>query len=610
MCGIVGYIGNNQAVPVLFEGLNKLEYRGYDSSGIAVLDAKNKISINKRKGRLKNLEKELLGKHPVGVVGIGHTRWATHGAPSDVNAHPHSNTKGDIVVAHNGIIENYLKIKEWLSSKGYFFKSQTDTELIAHLIDYYYKGENTLLDAVQSTIRHLVGSYGLVIMAESNPEQLIAVKKDSPLVIGIGENENYIASDAAALLKYTRDVYFLEDGEIAVVSKENIDIMDSYGIPVFRDVFHITWDIEAVEKGGYPHYMLKEINEQPKALKDTLNARLSEDGFDFSDLNLSEEYLNSFSRIVFIACGTAYHAGLVAKYMYEKMIRVPVEIDVASEYRYRSPVVTKNDLVIVLSQSGETLDSIAAMRMAKSMGATIIAITNVVGSVISREADAAIYTIAGPEIAVASTKAYTTQLMCLSMLGLWLSEKRNTLTKEQVNGYIKDLKKIPEIATEALKSEEKLMRIASLFSSREDVYFLGRNIDSAIAMESSLKLKEISYIHSEAFPAGELKHGPIALIEEGTLVIVIGTQSKLYEKTASNIKEVKARGAYVLGVCSEGEKIISDVCDETIFIPKVSDEFMAMPGVIPMQIFSYYCAVERGFDVDKPRNLAKSVTVE
>ncbi len=610
MCGIVGYIGEQQAVPVLFEGLNKLEYRGYDSSGIAILNKDNKITVKKRKGRLKILEKELLGKHPEGVVGIGHTRWATHGAPADVNAHPHANSRGDIVVAHNGIIENYIKIKEWLSSKGYSFKSQTDTELIAHLVDYYYKGETTLLDAVQSTIRHLVGSYALLIMSANNPEQLIVVKKDSPLIIGIGENENFIASDAAALLKYTRNVYYLEDGEIATVTKDSIDIMDSYGIPVFRDVFHVTWDIEAAEKGGYPHYMLKEINEQPKALRDTLNARLTEKGFDFCDLKLSEDYIKSFSRIVIIACGTAYNAGLVAKYMYEKMLSVPVEIDVASEYRYRNPVVGKNDLAIVISQSGETLDTIAAMRMAKAKGATIVAITNVIGSVISREADAVMYTVAGPEIAVASTKAYTTQLMCLSMFGVWLGEMRSSLSKEQVENYINDLKKIPDIANETFQSEEKLMRTASLFSSREDVYFLGRNIDSAIAMESSLKLKEISYIHSESFPAGELKHGPIALIEEGTLVVVIGTQSKLYEKTASNIKEVKARGAYVLGVCSEGENLISDICDEIIFIPKVNDDLMAIPAVIPMQLFSYYCAVERGLDVDKPRNLAKSVTVE
>lgn len=604
----MGYIGPKQVTPILLGGLEKLEYRGYDSAGIAVVEPGG-IKVRKKKGRLSNLVDSIADERFTGVVGIGHTRWATHGAPSDINAHPHCNKSGTIALIHNGIIENFQKIKEWLSAKGYSFVSQTDTEMIVHLVDYYYKGD--LLDAVQNAVHHLVGTYALCVVCSDSPDEIIVVRKDSPLVLGVGNGENYVASDVPALLEHTRDVYFLNDGEMAKITRDSIEIMDCYGIPIEREVFHVDWDATSTQKGGYPHYMLKEIHEEPKALHDTLFTRLSDDGaLNISDLGLSDERIKSLERILIVACGTAYHAGLVGKYTFEKLLGIPVDVDVASEFRYRNPPIKQGDLVIVVSQSGETIDTRAAMRLAQEKGATALAITNVVGSVISREADAVMYTLAGPEISVASTKAYVTQLMCLDILALAFAHIRGDIDETRYQYYIEELKKIPDIAEQSFAVDEKVKRAAHQHSNLSDVYFFGRNIDSALALESSLKLKEISYIHSEAFAAGELKHGPIALIEDGTLVIAIATQSALFEKTASNIKEVKARDATVLALCPERGGIIEQAADETIILPAVDDLFAAMAAVIPMQLFAYYCAVERGLDVDKPRNLAKSVTVE
>ena len=610
MCGIVGYIGPRQAVPVLLEGLEKLEYRGYDSAGIAIYN-EQELQVCKKKGRLSVLRETLKQEGtPSGTCGIGHTRWATHGAPSDLNAHPHTNIDNTIAVVHNGIIENHAKIKEWLSLRGYSFRSQTDTEVIAHLIDYYYEGN--LLEAVQEAVQHLSGSYALCIVSAHHPDEFIAVRKDSPLVIGLGKGENFIASDTPALLKYTRDVYFLEDGEVARITRDGVDIFDAYGIPVFRDVYHVDWQVEAAEKGGYPHFMLKEIFEEPRALKDTLSARISENGeLNFDSIGLTKEIVEAAGRIVIVACGTAYHAGLAGKYFFERVLGMPVEVDIASEYRYRKPQIRTGDLFIAISQSGETADTLAAMRLARANGAKILAITNVVGSTLSREADVAMYTLAGPEIAVASTKAYTTQLMCLILLMLRIGSLKDILAEAEYKEILTALLLVPQAAKKVLEeSEMAVKRAAHRHSTADDAYFLGRNLDYVVAMEGSLKLKEISYIHAEAFAAGELKHGPIALIEEGTLVIVVATQPSLYEKTASNIKEVKARGARVLSICPQDASLVRDISDEVVDIPKVHELLMPILAVIPAQLFAYFCAVERGFDVDKPRNLAKSVTVE
>ncbi|MHB1315160.1 MAG: glutamine--fructose-6-phosphate transaminase (isomerizing) [Christensenellales bacterium] len=609
MCGIVGYIGPRQAVSVLLEGLEKLEYRGYDSAGIAV-NGQQELQLCKKKGRLSVLKETLAQEGtPAGTCGIGHTRWATHGAPSDINAHPHTNIDHTIAVVHNGIIENYMKIKEWLSLRGYSFRSQTDTEIIAHLVDYYYEGN--LVEAVQEAVQHLSGSYALCIMSTRHPEEFVAVRKDSPLVIGLGQGENFIASDTPALLKYTRDVIFMEDGEVARITVESVDIVDAYGIPVSRDVYHVDWQVEAAEKGGYPHFMLKEIFEEPRALRDTLSARISENGeLNFDGIGLTKEMVQNAGKIVIVACGTAYHAGLSGKYYFERVLGIPVEVDIASEYRYRAPLIRPGDLFIAISQSGETADTLAAMRLARANGATILAITNVVGSTLSREADAIMYTLAGPEIAVASTKAYTTQLMCLVLLMLQIGRLNNILSEKDSKELIAALRLVPGAAAQVLESEMAVKKAAYRHSTAVDVYFLGRNLDFVVALEGSLKLKEISYIHAEAFAAGELKHGPIALIEEGTLVIVVATQPALYEKTASNMKEVKARGARVLAICPAEAALVRDIADEVIDLPQVHELLMPILAVIPAQLFAYYCAVQRGFDVDKPRNLAKSVTVE
>ena len=606
MCGIVGYIGSNNASEIIIEGLKKLEYRGYDSAGVAII-SQDKLVIAKKKGRLKVLV-DFLEKKPIeGMVGIGHTRWATHGAPSDENSHPHTSMSGDIAVVHNGIIENYMRLREWLISKGYLFTSQTDTEVIAHLIDYHYEGD--LMEAVQESLRQLEGSYALGITSIKHPDILIAARKDSPLIIGIGENENFIASDIPAILAKTRNIYLLEDKEIAIIKKESIEIFDEYAMAVDREIFKVEWDVESAEKGCYKHFMIKEICEEPKALNETLSPRLKNSQV-VLDIDIDEDQIKNMRRIIIVACGTAYHAGLVGKYAIEKTLGVPVEVDIASEYRYRSPVVNCDDVFIIISQSGETADTLAALRMAKSKGAKIIAITNVVGSSVSREADSVFYTWAGPEIAVASTKAYTTQLLSLYLIMIKMGVVRGDIDSDMQKNMVKALSEIPNQAKQILENKDAIKKIAHRHYAVEDAYFLGRNLDYAVAQEGSLKLKEISYIHSEAFAAGELKHGPIALIEDGTLVIIVGSQENLYKKTASNIKEVKARGAHVFSICSKNAHPLIELSDEYILIPETLDIFMPILSVIPTQLFAYYCSVERGIDVDKPRNLAKSVTVE
>ena len=608
MCGIIGYIGPKEASPILIDGLSKLEYRGYDSAGVATFDGEA-LSIRKKKGRLSILEGELAVDPAKGNVGIGHTRWATHGEPSDVNSHPHFNRAGDIAVVHNGIIENYLRLKEWLHHKGYTFTTQTDTEVLAHLIDLYYLGD--LYKAVRDALRHVEGSYALAVISSRHPGELIAARKDSPLILGAGEGENFIASDIPAILAYTRDVYLLEDREVARVTASSIEIYDAYDLPVKREVFHVNWDVAAAEKGGYPHFMLKEIHEEPKALRDTLSPRLRDDDtVDLTEAGFTEDLALGIRRVIMVACGTAYHAALVGKFAFERMLRLSVEVDMASEFRYRDPIVGAGDLVVVISQSGETADTLAALRLAKERGARVLAITNVVGSTVSREAHNVFYTWAGPEIAVASTKAYTTQLLSLYLLMLEMGRVRGDIDAQTYSRLVAALRRIPDQAAEILTGEEAIARSAHLHYGMTDTYFLGRNLDYAVAMEGSLKLKEISYIHSEAFAAGELKHGPIALIEQNTLVIALATQRRLFDKLVSNIKEVKARGAQVLAICPQDAEAVKGQSDETLLLPVSEELLMPILAVIPTQLFAYYCSVERGFDVDKPRNLAKSVTVE
>ena len=608
MCGIVGYIGKQEAVPILLEGLSKLEYRGYDSAGVAVYH-ENKVTVRKNKGRLSVLENCLNAEKISGTLGIGHTRWATHGEPNDVNAHPHENTSGAIAVVHNGIIENYMKLKEWLIEEGKEFKSDTDTEVIAHLIDYYFDGN--LVVAVQKSIAKLEGAYAIGVICKNNPKQLVAVRKDSPLIIGIGEGENFIASDIPALLKYTRDVYFLEDGDMAILEEKSITILNELGQHVKKEVFNVTWDVKAAEKGGYQHFMLKEIYEQPKAIKETLSPRINSNGdVDLNEINITKNELSEINKIVIVACGTAYHAGLVGKYAIEKFAKIPVETDVASEFRYRDPFIDKNTLFIAVSQSGETADTLAALREAKRKGARIIAVTNVVGSRISREAEDVFYTWAGPEIAVASTKAYITQLISMYLIALDLGIKKGTLTKEKYDEVLKELKKFPEKAEQILDNISPIQELADKQFNNQSVFYIGRGIDDSVGREGSLKLKEISYIHSEAIAAGELKHGTIALIEEGTLVIAVATQERLYEKMLSNIKEVKARGAYVIAIAKENQTEIEKTSHKVLYIPETMNELTPILSVIPLQLLAYYIAVARGCDVDKPKNLAKSVTVE
>lgn len=609
MCGIVGYIGDEEATPVLINALKKLEYRGYDSAGIAVLGNET-LLIRKAKGALKFLEQKIATEIIQGSMGIGHTRWATHGEPSDVNSHPHTDVAGKIAVVHNGIIENYAKLKTWLEGEGIKFVSQTDTEVIAHLINFYYKGN--LYEAVREMLKRLEGSYALAVICENNPDQIIAVRKDSPLIIGSGNGENMIASDVPAILEYTREVYYLDDREIAVLYRDRVEFFSENGEPVKKKRCHIEWDVAAAEKGGYEHFMLKEIHEQPKALTDTLRARiktyksrmihLEEIGFDASWAEAS--------RVVITACGTAWHAGVVGKYAFEQFARIPVDVDIASEYRYRNPILNPKDIFIIISQSGETADTLAAMRMAKKSGARIIAITNVVGSTLAREADLVMYTWAGPEIAVASTKAFTTQLMCINLIALKFGSLRGTISDDELSVYIDALEKLPSQAESILANKEAIQRFASRQFNKNKAFFMGRLFDFAISLESALKLKEISYTHSEAFAAGELKHGPIALVDESTLVVAICTQSALFDKMDSNIKEVKARGATTLVITYEGETYFDKTADEIFRIPRTLDSLTPILSIIPSQLYAYYCSVLRGLDPDKPRNLAKSVTVE
>ena len=609
MCGIVGYVGDRQAAEFLLDGLSKLEYRGYDSAGIAVYDGEN-IRVEKCVGRLAALREKIKGNVPVGSLGIGHTRWATHGRPSDVNSHPHTDCHGDFAIVHNGIIENYLSLKEELTAKGHVFKSETDTEVVVHLLEEVYSGD--FIAAVRSVLKRIEGSYALAFMSRKHPDMLLCTKQDNPLIIGLGEGENFIASDIPAIISRTRRTYILGDGELAIVRKDSVEVTNHLGETVPKKVFEVTWNAEAAEKGGYEHFMLKEINEQPKAVRDTMSQRITADkkAISFEELAWDAEYLGTFNKIYIVACGTAYHAGLVGKYYIEKLARVLVEVDVASEFRYRDPIVDENTFLIVVSQSGETSDTLAALKESKRRGAKTLAITNVVGSSIAREADQVVYTWAGPEIAVASTKAYTTQLVLFFMLALYMAEIKGTIAAERTTELVTMLQEIPSQVSEILSDVDPIKTFAKQYGFNEDVFYIGRGLDYAVSLEGALKLKEISYIHAEAYAAGELKHGTLALIVEGVPVIALATQRNVYEKTLSNIKEVKARDAVVIGIAAAGDTELEKYVDHVMHVP-ASDEFiMPILSVIPLQLLAYYAAITRGCDVDKPRNLAKSVTVE
>ena len=608
MCGIVGYIGDNQAAPILLEGLEKLEYRGYDSAGVAVF-SENGIRVAKAKGRLRVLS-ELIegGKAVAGTLGIGHTRWATHGAPSDVNSHPQTSEGGKFAVVHNGIIENYLYLKNHLMRRGVQFVSETDTEVVAQMLEYYDRGN--ILETIAKVISKVEGSYALGIISTEYPDRLFCVRKDSPLIIGVGAGENFIASDIPAILSHTRDIYRLKDNEIAVLTRDAVEFYNPDGDPVEKTIEHIDWDIEAAEKGGYEHFMMKEICEQPKAVRDTIAPRIRNGRVVLDDITLTAEQLKSFTKICIVACGTAYHVGVVAKYAFEELLRIPVEVDVASEFRYRKPIIDERTLMIIISQSGETADTLAALREAKRAGCRVLSIVNVVGSTIANESDDVIYTWAGPEISVASTKAYSTQLAVIYLLTLYIGEKLGRLSAEELDRYIAELQQIPELIEKMLAHKENIQFFASRYFNAGDMYFIGRNVDYAASLEASLKLKEISYIHSEAYAAGELKHGPISLIEDGTLVIALATDGRLFDKMMSNIREVKARGAVVLGLATEDRTEIAGQTDMVFYIPKISPFMLPSLSVIPMQLFAYYVASMKGCDIDKPRNLAKSVTVE
>ncbi|MCI9491941.1 MAG: glutamine--fructose-6-phosphate transaminase (isomerizing) [Lachnospiraceae bacterium] len=608
MCGIVGYIGESQAAPILLDGLSKLEYRGYDSAGIAVYDGEN-IKVQKAVGRLKALS-ELThdGATMPGVSGIGHTRWATHGAPSNQNAHPHYNQTETIAVVHNGIIENYLKLRKRLERKGYQFISDTDTEVVAHLLDYYYKGDP--VEAITKIMHRVEGSYALGIIFKEHPDHIYAVRKDSPLIVGHGKDGNLIASDVPAVLRYTRNVYFIQNEEIALLTGESIAFYNVDGEEIPKEPTTIDWDINAAEKGGYEHFMLKEMYEQPQTVRDTLSPRIKDGAIVIEELGMGEEEIRAIRKIHIVACGSAYHAGVTAKYVFEGMARIPVEVDLASEFRYRNPILGEDELVIIISQSGETADSLAALREAKIKGVKTLGIVNVVGSSIAREADQVMYTWAGPEIAVATTKAYSAQLIAEYLLAIKFAQARGVVSQEEVNGFLKDLQKLPEQIEMLLSNKEKIQHFANRYIAAKDVFFVGRGIDYAISMEGSLKLKEISYIHSEAYAAGELKHGTISLIEEGTLVAAVVTQEDLYKKTISNIVELSSRGAFVLAVTNAGNRDIEKAADYVIYIPQTNKYFTNSLAIIPLQLFSYYVSVGKGCDVDKPRNLAKSVTVE
>ncbi|MDA8222163.1 glutamine--fructose-6-phosphate transaminase (isomerizing) [Desulfosporosinus sp.] len=607
MCGIVGYIGKQVAIPILVDGLKKLEYRGYDSAGVAVLDC-DKIVVSKSVGKLVALEEELGQVYSQSCIGIGHTRWATHGRPSQVNAHPHCDCNKDFVVVHNGIIENYLELKDMLIEKGHKFASETDTEVLAHLLEDYYEGD--FEGAVRKVLKTIRGSYAMVVLRHQDPNKLVAARKDSPMVVGLGDGEFFVASDITAILNYTRKVYILDDGEMVVITEDGVTVSDFEGNSRTKEVYDVKWDAVAAEKGGYEHFMLKEIHEQPKALKDTMLGRLEEDKVILQEVDLTLEELAQINKVYIVACGTAWHAGLVGKTLIERWAHLPVEVDIASEFRYRSPLVDKHTLVVVVSQSGETADTLAALREAKNRGARVVAVTNVVGSTVSREAHDVIFTWAGPEIAVASTKAYTTQLEGMVLLGLYLAQVKGTLPSEKIGEIITALKKIPAQVQELLNQAGLIEELAKSFAKVENTFFIGRSLDWAVAMEGSLKLKEISYIHAEAYAAGELKHGTLALITEDTPVVALATQRDVFEKTISNVKEVKARDAKVIGLTYEGNTSMAKSVDHVIYIPETMDELSPILTVIPLQLLSYYVSVARGCDVDKPRNLAKSVTVE
>ena len=612
MCGIVGFTGRNQAAPILLDGLSKLEYRGYDSAGIAVRDGEKDAEVVKAKGRLAILaEKTDDGKAVKGTCGIGHTRWATHGEPSEDNAHPHVTEDGNVVAVHNGIIENYQELKAKLIKKGYTFYSQTDTEVAVKLIDYYYKKYlGTPVDAINHAMVRIRGSYALAVMFKDYPEEIYVARKDSPMILGVADGETYLASDVPAILKYARNVYYIGNMEIARLQKGEVTFYNLDGDEIEKELVEITWDAEAAEKGGYEHFMMKEIHEQPKAIQDTLASVMKDGAIDLSAVGLSDEEIKEISQITIVACGSAYHTGMVAQYVIEDLAKIPVRVELASEYRYRNPIMDPKSLVIVVSQSGETADTLAALRMAKDNGIKTLAIVNVVGSSIAREADSVFYTLAGPEISVATTKAYSAQLIANYTLALQFAKVRETIDDKRYQELIAELQTIPDKIEKILDDKERIQWFAAKQAAAKDIFFVGRGIDYAICMEGSLKLKEISYIHSEAYAAGELKHGTISLIEDGTVVIGVLTQNDLFEKTISNMVECKSRGAYLMGVTTYGNYSIEDQAEFTTYIPKVDEHFAASLAVIPLQLLGYYVSVARGLDVDKPRNLAKSVTVE
>ena len=638
MCGIVGYVGNKNATPVLIKALKKLEYRGYDSAGVAIYTGEE-ILVQKAKGKLINLAEKITGEiipesvkkedfsdaemalydktgnFVKGTIGIGHTRWATHGEPSDTNSHPHTNMEGTISIVHNGIIENYADLKAKLQSQGVVFKSQTDTEVVVHLLDQKYKATKDIFKAVLETLRLLEGSYALGVICKDYPDRIIAARKESPLVVGLGKGENFIASDVPALLEHTRDVYYLDERELAVLYSDHVDLFNFDGEKIIKQPSHVEWDMDAATKGGYEHFMIKEIHEQPKGLTDTMRPRIVKDGSGkptdvYFEENKMDDAWKKASRVVITACGTAYHAGVVAKYAFEKIARMKVDVDVASEFRYRDPILDKDDIFMVVSQSGETADTLSALRLAKSQGLKVVAITNCVGSTVSREADDVIYTLAGPEIAVASTKAYTTQVLCMFLLAIKAGKLRGTLSDEEATKLLSELETIPAKIQEILDGKDIIQKFASQQFNKDKIFYIGRQFDSATSLESALKLKEVSYMHSEAFAAGELKHGPIALIDPQTLVVAIASEPKLYDKIGSNMVEVKSRGATVLVITQDEGEAFKGKADQVFKIPACSSTLASLLTVIPAQLFAYYCAIMRGFNPDKPRNLAKSVTVE
>ena len=612
MCGIIGFAGREQAAPILLDGLARMEYRGYDSAGIAVRSETKGLQVKKAKGRLQVLSDLTHGGADLeGTLGIGHTRWATHGEPNDINAHPHISENGRIALVHNGIIENYLEIKEQLQRHGVKFTSDTDSEVVAQLLEFHYNECHNMLEAVGRVLRRIEGSYAFGIICSDYPNALIAARKDSPLILGYGENGNYIASDVTAVIKYTRDVVYMEDGEIAVVTAENIDVFDSEMNPLEKQHSQVDWDVSAAEKGGYAHFMFKEIMEQPEAIRKTVSPRIRDGKVVLDDVKLTADYVKNISRIFIIACGSSYHVGMVSKYNWERLLRRPVQVDLASEFRYSDPLVDENTLVIVISQSGETLDTMAAMREAKHRGARTLAVVNVVGSSIAREADDVLYTWAGPEIAVATTKAYSTQLVLMDLIGLYLADLLGTVEKSEYDAILTEMQLLPEKMNWFLEHFEDVQYFASRYFNHDSIFFIGRNLDYAMGLEGSLKLKEISYIHSEAYASGELKHGTISLIEPGTLVVALGTYAALFDKAMSNVVEVKARGAEVLAVTTESfREKMEKTADATIVVPDTHPILQPSLGVVPLQLFAYYVALQRGCDIDKPRNLAKSVTVE